>query len=196
MIRKHLRRARRGDSGTRPARSNSAFFFQCHVASSAEKADRNVKEFMWMAGEFTGLSYPVWTSPSGYGSPKQRNALIQLAGGRRDRARPAPLVQLTQRRNERTFVWGTPDQVVEQLKIVLDNNPVGIMALWGNDGRISHEDSMECIRLTGEYVIPEIREYARQKGIVSPFEADTPVSLAYTPKEQLHPKEPAPSRSA
>ncbi len=169
---------------------------QCHVASSAEKADRNVKEFMWMAGEFTGLSYPVWTSPSGYGSPKQRNALIQLAGGRRDRARPAPLVQLTQRRNERTFVWGTPDQVVEQLKIVLDNNPVGIMALWGNDGRISHEDSMDCIRLTGEYVIPEIREYARQKGIVSPFEADTPVSLAYTPKEQLHPKEPAPSRSA
>jgi hypothetical protein len=86
---------------------------------------------------------------------------------------------LHQRRLERTFVWGTPDQVIEQLKVVLQNNRVGILALWGNDGRINHEDSMTCIRLLGQEVVPAIRDYANELGLKDPFELNAPVSLAY-----------------
>jgi len=158
---------------------------QCYVADTEEKAERNAKEFMWMRGEFTGLMHPIWNSPSGYGSPRNRKALIEISAGRRPLNNPPPM---NQRRLEHTFVWGTPDQVVKQLKVLLDNNQVGIIALWGNDGRINHKDSMECIRLTAQYVLPEIRHYAGQIGLKSPFELDTPVSLEYTPKEQLKPQ--------
>ncbi len=158
---------------------------QCHVAETEEKAERNAREFMWMRGEFTGLSHPVWGTPSGYGSRSNRKALIEIAGGRRPLMRPP---DLNTRRLEKTFIWGTPPQVVEQLKVVLDNNRVGIIALWGNDGRIDHEDSMTCIRLMGQEVIPAIKDYADQQGLKGPFDLDTPVSLAQTPKEQLHPQ--------
>ena len=157
---------------------------QCHVAETEERAERNAQEFMWMAGEFTGLNHPIWGTPTGYGSPSNRNSYIEIAAGRRPMNRPP---SMNQRRLERTFIWGTPDRVVEQLKVVLDNNRVGILCLWANDGRIDHENSKNCIRLMGQEVLPAIREYAKEQGLVGPFEANTPVSLAETPKEELQP---------
>jgi alkanesulfonate monooxygenase SsuD/methylene tetrahydromethanopterin reductase-like flavin-dependent oxidoreductase (luciferase family) len=118
----------------------------------------------------------VWGSPSGYGSRSNRKALIEIAAGRRPMVAPPPL---NQRRLENTFVWGTPDQVIKQLKTVLDNNRVGILALWGNDGKINHEDSMSCIRLLGTEVAPAIRDYANELGLKDPFELDAPVSVNY-----------------
>lgn len=147
---------------------------QCHVADSEEKAERNAQEFMWMRGEFTGLAHPVWGSPTGYGSRSNRNALIEISAGRRPMVAPPPMHQ---RRLEKTFVWGTPKQVIETLKVVLENNRPGVLSLWGNDGRINHEDSMSCIKLMGEEVLPEIREYAKKIGIESPMDTGAGYNL-------------------
>ena len=68
--------------------------------------------------------------------------------------------------------------MITQLKTVIENNRVGILALWGNDGRINHEDSMSCIRLLGNEVLPAVRDYANQLGLKDPFELNAPVSLA------------------
>jgi len=168
--------------GYEPGPEQFGQLLQCHVADTEEKAEQNARQFMWMRGEFTGLAHPVWASPTGYSSPSNRKATIEIAAGRRPMIKPPPMHQ---RRLERTFIWGTPDQVIEQLKVVLDNNRVGILALWGNDGRINHEDSMNCIRLMGKEVLPAVRAYADQLGLKDPFELDTPVSLQYTPKDQL-----------
>ena len=73
--------------GYEPGPENFGQLLQCHVADTEEKAERNAREFMWMRGEFTGLAHPVWGSPSGYGSRSNRNALIEIAAGRR---RPGP----------------------------------------------------------------------------------------------------------
>ena len=54
----------------------------------------------------------------------------------------------------------------------------GILALYGNDGRISHEDSKTCIRLIGQEVLPALREIGKELGLESPFDLNTPVSLA------------------
>ena len=170
--------------GYEPGPENFGQLLQCHVAETEEKAERNAKEFMWMRGEFTGLAHPVWGSPSGYGSRSNRKALIEIAAGRRPMNVPPPI---SQRRLEHTFVWGTPDQVITQLKTVLDNNRVGILALWGNDGKIDHEDSKSCINLLGKEVLPAIRDYANELGLKDPFELDAPVSLALTPADQLKP---------
>jgi alkanesulfonate monooxygenase SsuD/methylene tetrahydromethanopterin reductase-like flavin-dependent oxidoreductase (luciferase family) len=170
--------------GYEPGPENFGQLLQCHVADSEEKAERNAREFMWMRGEFTGLQHPVWGSPSGYGSRSNRKALVEIAAGRRPMIRPP---SQNQRRLEHTFVWGTPDQVVKQLKTVLENNRVGILALWGNDGRINHEDSKRCIELLGKEVLPEIREYSKELGLQDPFEAKAPVSLATSPQQELTP---------
>src|SRR5262247_4070186 len=42
------------------------YLIRCHVAETEEKAIENAKQFMWMQGEFTGLTHPLWASPAGY----------------------------------------------------------------------------------------------------------------------------------
>jgi len=170
------------EAGYEPGPENFGQLLQCHVADTEEKAEKNAKQFMWMAGEFTGLAHPVWGSPTGYGSRSNRKTLIEISNGRRPMNVAPPL---NVRRLERTFIWGTPDSVVKQLKEVLDNNRVGIMALWGNDGNINHEDSMRCIELLGKEVVPAIRDYATELGLKDPWEAKAPISLDLTPKEEL-----------
>ena len=54
---------------------------QIHVAETEEKAIENAAQFSWMQGEFTGLAHPVWSTPSGYGSPDNRRAFVEFASG-------------------------------------------------------------------------------------------------------------------
>ena len=61
------------------------------------------------------------------------------------------------------------------------------MALWGNDGGVSHEDSMRCIELLGKEVMPALRDWGQELGLKSPFEVESPVSLAATPEEERAP---------
>ena len=67
--------------------------------------------------------------------------------------------------------------MITQLKHVMDNNRVGILALWGNDGRIDHQDSLRCIELLGKEVLPALRDYAKQLDLKDPFEKNAPVSV-------------------
>jgi hypothetical protein len=70
--------------------------------------------------------------------------------------------------------------VVAKLKRILEETRPGILALWGNDGRVSQEDSLTCIRLMGQEVFPAIREIAKELDLKSPFEANAPVHLRYS----------------
>jgi len=56
-----------------------------------------------------------------------------------------------------------------------------ILALWGNDGKVDHKDSMDCIRLLGQEVMPKVREIGDKLGLLSPFEINSPVSLLASP---------------
>ena len=78
------------------------------------------------------------------------------------------------------IIAGTPDQVVAKLKIILQETRPGILALWGNDGAVSQEDSLTCIRLMGQEVFPAIREIAKELDLKSPDEANAPVHLKYS----------------
>jgi hypothetical protein len=39
-----------------------------------------------------------------------------------------------------------------------------------NDGSISHEDSMRCLTLMGQKVLPTVREIAKELKLTDPFE--------------------------
>ena len=74
--------------------------------------------------------------------------------------------------DDTTIIAGTPKQVIERLRFIMESTRPGILALWGNDGKVNHEDSMACIRLMGEEVIPAVREMGKELELFSPFEVD------------------------
>ena len=76
-----------------------------------------------------------------------------------------------------SLIAGTPKQVIAKLRVIVEETRPSILALWGNDGQVNHADSMDCIRLLGQEVMPAIREIGDKLGLKSPFEANSPVSL-------------------
>ena len=151
---------------------------QVHVAETEEKALANAREFTWMQGEFTGLAHPVWSTPSGYSSPENRRGFVEFSTGRGTSPRRRPGFEEQVANN--MIIAGTPKTVTAKLRRLMEQTRPGIMALWANDGAVSQEDSMTCIRLLGEEVLPALRETAKTLGLQSPFEANTPVSLAFS----------------
>jgi alkanesulfonate monooxygenase SsuD/methylene tetrahydromethanopterin reductase-like flavin-dependent oxidoreductase (luciferase family) len=168
------------DVGFEPGPAYHGYLIRCHTQADERKALENGRQFMWMQGEFTGLGHPVWAAPSGYSSPSGRRQ--RLSGARR------PAAPFEKQLDDTTIIAGTPKQVIERLRFIMESTRPGILALWGNDGKVSHEDSMECIRLFGEEVLPAVREIAKELDLGDPFSLNTPLSLALTPKDELHPR--------
>jgi alkanesulfonate monooxygenase SsuD/methylene tetrahydromethanopterin reductase-like flavin-dependent oxidoreductase (luciferase family) len=169
--------------GYTPGPENRGYLQRVHVAETEERALENARHFMWMQGEFTGLAHPVWSSPSGYFSPEHRRGFVEFAVGRAVSPRGRPSFE--QQIEDLQIIAGTPASVIPKLKGIMEATRPGIMALWGNDGGVSYDDSMTCIRLLGQEVMPALREYGRELGLTDPFEANAPVSLAYAERGDL-----------
>ncbi len=156
--------------------ANRGYLQRCHVAETEEKALANARQFMWMQGEFTGLAHPVWSSPSGYFSPSNRRAFVEFATGRRGNPRAA---SLEDQLRDQQIIAGTPKTVLPKFRRLLEETRPSILGLWASDGFVSNEDTKTCIRLLGEEVLPAVREMGKELGLLSPFEADAPVSIKY-----------------
>lgn len=163
--------------GYTPGPENRGYLLRVHVADSEEKALRNAREFMWMQGEFTGLGHPVWGAPAGYGSPSNRRTFVEVAAGRKANPRALPFERQIE---DMQIIAGTPEQVIAKLKYIMEATRPGIFAFWGNDGKVTHEDSMRCIQLLGQEVMPAVRDFAKQLDLGDPFSTNAPVSLAFS----------------
>ncbi len=164
-------------AGYEPGPENRGYLLRVHVQDTRDKAIENARQFMWMQGEFTGIGHPYWTNPPGYGSPSRRLQSARAANAPVTGSKAAPFEdQLA----NREIVAGSPDHVVRELRVVLETCRPSILMLWGNDGCISHEDSLRCIELLGAEVLPALREMGDELGLHSPFELNTPVSLRYS----------------
>jgi alkanesulfonate monooxygenase SsuD/methylene tetrahydromethanopterin reductase-like flavin-dependent oxidoreductase (luciferase family) len=157
---------------------NRGYLIQVHISDNEEKAIENARQFRWMQGEFTGLAHPVWSTPSGYGSPTNRRGFVEFAAGRA--INPRGNTSFEQQMADLRIIAGTPKTVVAKLKRILEQTRPGILALWGNDGKVSQEDSLTCIKLMGQEVFPAIREIAKELDLKSPFESNAPVHLNYS----------------
>jgi alkanesulfonate monooxygenase SsuD/methylene tetrahydromethanopterin reductase-like flavin-dependent oxidoreductase (luciferase family) len=150
------------------------YLIRCHVAETEEKALKGGEEFRWMQrGERKGSTQPEWLSPPGYSSAAARLKLRRDMEQQRDDSYQNEL-------ESGSIIAGTPDQVIKQLKVLLEETRPSILSLYANHGRVNHEDSMTCIRLLGEEVAPAIREIGKELGLSSPFELNSPVSLDHT----------------
>jgi alkanesulfonate monooxygenase SsuD/methylene tetrahydromethanopterin reductase-like flavin-dependent oxidoreductase (luciferase family) len=169
--------------GYEPGPENRGYLLRVHVADTDEEALENAREFMWMQGEFTGVGHPYWVNPPGYGSPSRRLDYARYANSGVTKSRAAPFEEQVRTRE---IVAGSPETVIRELRVVLETCRPSILMLWGNDGNMDHRASMRCIELTGTQVIPALREIGEELGLRDPFELDTPVSLKFTPPDQLN----------
>ncbi len=170
------------ESGYEPGPENRGYLLRVHVADTMEKAMDNGRQFMWMQGEFTGVGYPHWVNPPGYGSEARRLDMAKYANAP---VKSSNKASFEEQIASREIVAGTPDHVIEQLRVVLETCRPSILMLWGNDGGVSHQDSLRCIELLGKEVIPAVREIGDELGLRSPFELDSPISLKLSPPETL-----------
>ena len=165
--------------GYEPGPENRGYLLRVHVQDTREKALENASEFNWMMGEFTGLAHPVWSSPAGYSSPKNRQALVEIANGRRPSPRGGAAPPLNEQLESMQIIAGTPDEVIKKLRLVMEGTRPGIFGIWGNDGAVDDADSRRCIELLGREVLPAVRDIADELDLRDPFEVDAPVSLKH-----------------
>jgi alkanesulfonate monooxygenase SsuD/methylene tetrahydromethanopterin reductase-like flavin-dependent oxidoreductase (luciferase family) len=131
-----------------------------------------------MQGEFTGLAHPVWANPAGYFSPSGRRGFVEFAVGRSQN--PRGNMTFEQQLESGMIMAGTPSQVLPRIKHLLEETRPGIMAVWAQDGKVAQRDQLRCIELLGKEVFPQVREWAKQLDLKSPFEADAPVHIKYS----------------
>ena len=108
---------------------NFGYLIRVHVQDTEEKALQNARQFMWMQGEFTGLAHPVWANPSGYFSPSGRRGFVEFAVGRAKNPRGQPTFE--EQVADTMIIAGTPDQVIERLKYLIEHTRPGIMGHLG-----------------------------------------------------------------
>lgn len=173
--------------GYEPGPENRGYEIRVHVQDTWEKALECAREYMWMQGEFVGVTHPVWHSPAGYVSPRNRKAFVEVVNSRRPNVANVAGTQLESMIETDQIVAGTPDQVIKRLRYILETARPGILHLWGSDGSISHKDTLRCIELLGKEVLPALREVGKELGLNSPFDVDAPVSLAHTLQEHRQP---------
>ncbi len=63
------------------------------------------------------------------------------------------------------MVVGTPDQVITKLRYMRDSLGIGHMCLWAHDGYMSHDDTVRCIELCGNEVLPALRADQPSNGV-------------------------------
>jgi alkanesulfonate monooxygenase SsuD/methylene tetrahydromethanopterin reductase-like flavin-dependent oxidoreductase (luciferase family) len=114
---------------------------------------------------------PDYMSPPGYNSRDARFRKLSerirrdpLRGGGVDTATYEAILQANR------IIAGSPDTVIEKLRTVLSAVRPGILGVWTNDGSISHEDSMRCLTLMGQEVLPALRDIAKDLELRDPFQ--------------------------
>src|SRR5215469_10687999 len=162
------------ETGYTAGPENRGYLQRCHVAETEEKAMANARQFMWMQGEFTGLAHPVWSTPSGYFSPSYRKAFVEFAVGRGINPRAAAFEDQIR---DQQIIAGTPKTVIPKLRRLLEETRPSIVGFWASDGFVSNADATTCIKLLGQEVLPAVREMCKELKLLSPFEAEAPVSI-------------------
>ena len=74
--------------------------------------------------------------------------------------------------DDNRFIIGSPDTVIRKVRELLSKVRPGILGVWTNDGSITHQDTMRCLELMGQEVLPAIREIGAELELTGPFERE------------------------
>ena len=160
--------------GYEPGPEHFGYLVRIHVQDTDEKA-RDVGRG-YLEGNVGVGRIPLprdYASPAGYGSASRDPRFLRL----REQIRSDPFrvggldgAAYDQILESKRWVIGSPDTVIRQLREILSEMRPGILAIWTNDGTISHEDSMRCLELMGREVLPALREIGEELELTDPFQ--------------------------
>ena len=162
------------EHGYEPGPENFGYLVRIHVQDTDEKAYDVGKGYM--VGNIGVGRIPLprdYASPVGYGSRSDDPRFLRL----REQIRSDPFrvggldsAHYDEILDSKRWIIGSPDTVVSQLREVLSYMRPGILAVWTNDGSISHQDTMRCLELMGEEVLPRLREIGEELELTDPFQ--------------------------
>jgi alkanesulfonate monooxygenase SsuD/methylene tetrahydromethanopterin reductase-like flavin-dependent oxidoreductase (luciferase family) len=163
---------------------NFGYLQPVFVGDNQRRAEELGKRFLF-GGHFAHFARPEWMFPPGYNSKEAIRRLARqfanpnlpgrsmVAEWREDEDVAEVRRQIYARyeaaRQDLQMIAGTPDHVIERLKIVLDVLRPGILSFW-IDGPLPREDRRRCLELLAKEVIPALRDHGKKLGLVDPFE--------------------------
>ena len=160
--------------GYEPGPEHLGYLVRIHVQDTDEKAQEVGKGYM--TGNIGQGRIPLprdYQSPVGYASASQDPRYLRI----REQIRSDPFrvggldtAAYDQILGSHRWIIGSPETVIRQLREVLSVMRPGILSIWTNDGTISHEDTMRCLELMGQEVLPALREIGEELELTDPFQ--------------------------
>ncbi len=162
------------EHGYEPGPEHFGYLARIHVQDTDEKAREVGRGYMVGNIGVGRIQLPRdYQSPVGYGSQSRDPRFLKI----REKIRSDPFrvggldtAAYDQILGAKRWIIGSPDTVVRDLREVLAKLRPGILAIWTNDGTISHEDSMRCLELMGQEVLPALREIGEELELTDPFQ--------------------------
>jgi alkanesulfonate monooxygenase SsuD/methylene tetrahydromethanopterin reductase-like flavin-dependent oxidoreductase (luciferase family) len=160
--------------GYEPGPQNFGYLVRVQVQDTDEKAFEIGKGFLVGNAGVGRVPMPAeFMAPAGYNSREARQSVTNRY---RHAVRPDPLYGGLDAAGwdkvveSNRVIVGNPETVIRKLRRVLSELRPGILGIWSNDGTIGHADSMRCLELLGQEVLPALREMARELDLPGPFE--------------------------
>ena len=160
--------------GYEPGPEHFGYLVRIHVQDTDEKARDVGRGFM--VGNIGVGRIPLprdYQSPVGYGSASRDPRFLRM----REQIRSDPFrvggldtAAYDSILDSKRWFIGSPDTVIRDLREALSTMRPGILAVWTNDGSISHEDSMRCLELMGQEVLPALKEIGEELELTDPFQ--------------------------
>jgi len=175
---------------------NFGYIIPAFLAETEERAQELGRGFAFGAGQ-TAFSRPEHTLPPGYNTKDAISRLARQPGGswlgisadklRKQRegvdevdtfqeARRKALAQYEASQKAYRLVIGTPKSVLPKMKAMLQVLRPGVLVVFNVQGPVSNQDRQTSMRLFAQEVMPQLREYAKELGLVDPIER-TPGSV-------------------
>ena len=145
------------ETGFQPGPEHFGYLLRVLCADTDEKAQEIGRHFLWTENHRN--RGPVeHNDPPGYQSRQavQIQRSLPGAGGFGKRMSYEELQEVN------NVIVGSPETVIRKLRNIIEQLNPGYMHIYGNEGGITHAESMRSIELLGQEVIPALHEIQLQ----------------------------------
>ena len=164
------------ESGYEAGPENFGYLCRIHVQDTDEKAYESAKGFLTGNVGVGRVPMPKdYMLPVGYSGSKSDPRIAKYQGRiRKDQFLGLGLETATYDEILASNRWivGSPETVLRKLRETLSVIRPGILGVWTNDGDTSHADTMNCLKLMGEEVLPALREIGAELELTDPFQKE------------------------